>query len=107
MEMPVMYFDTTESPNVYFTTDCSTGIDTYYLQGISVYPNPVKQFVTIETFSDNDFIYEFRSLNGNVILTGKIDRNNYQLNLSPYPNGIYMITIRSKDFVRTEKVIKL
>jgi len=37
----------------------------------------------------------------------EMDGISFQIDLSSFPKGIYFITIRSKDFVTTEKVIKM
>ena len=38
---------------------------------------------------------------------GQVEGKSKQIDLSSFSKGIYFITLRSKEFVRTEKIIKL
>ncbi len=99
--------DTTGSPNVEFK-DCSgTGIDIYNPTGLSIYPNPTKNLLIIETDCTGCHSIEITSLNGQLILNTKREGPNNQIDLSSFEKGIYFITIRSKDFVTTRKIIKM
>lgn len=42
-------FDTTGSPNVYFSNGYSTGIKDEKTTGLSIYPNPTNDLLSIET----------------------------------------------------------
>ncbi len=42
----------------------------------------------------------------NVMLVGFSNNPTHKLDLSLFPKGVYFITIRSKDFVTTRKIIK-
>jgi hypothetical protein len=53
------------------------------------------------------FDIEIASLNGQLIHSSELEGPNHQLDLSSFKKGVYFITIRSKDFVTTEKIIKL
>ena len=46
-------------------------------------------------------------MNGHQILFEEMEGPNHQLDLSSFQNGVYFITIRSKDFVTCRKIIKL
>ena len=96
------------SPNIYYTTECSTtGIDGRSLPGLSIYPNPATNLLTIETKSLEQYNIEITSLNGQLLYTDKIEGPTHQINLSSFQKGLYLITIRSRDYVRMEKIIKL
>ena len=58
--------DSTGSPNVYFTTECSgnIGITGYNQSELSIYPNPAKDLLTIETKGSGLYTIEIISLNG-------------------------------------------
>jgi len=100
--------DATESPNVYFTTECSsTGIEETNLSELTIYPNPTKDILTIETDNLDPYSIKITTLNGQQILIGMMEGTHHQLDLSTFQKGVYFITIRSDDFVATKKIIKL
>jgi predicted GH43/DUF377 family glycosyl hydrolase len=103
--------DTTGSPNVCFETDCNgtcstTGINTNSPTGLSIYPNPTNNILTIETNRSGKHTVEIASLNGQLLFTDKIEGPSHQIDLSSFEKGLYFITVRSRDYVRTEKIIK-
>jgi len=100
--------DTTGSPDVILTTDCpGVGIKEYHQTGLHIYPNPMTDLFTIETDNPDQSSIEVTKLNGQLIYRGEIKGTSHQIDLSSCQNGIYFITIRSKDFVTTRKIIKL
>ena len=76
-------------------------------QKIRLYPNPVTDFLYIETDLTEVYSIELTTLNGQLIFSTGMEDYHHQIDLSPYPRGVYFISIRSKAFVKTEKIIKL
>ncbi|MFH0756016.1 MAG: T9SS type A sorting domain-containing protein [Bacteroidota bacterium] len=72
-----------------------------------LYPNPSNDLLTIETVYSDNYLIEITFLNGQQILMGEMKGTSHQIDLSSLQKGIYFITIRSEDFVATEKIIKL
>jgi hypothetical protein len=72
-----------------------------------LYPNPAVDIITIETDKFDHYSIKITSVNGKMIYSGKKEGSSYQIDLSSFHKGIYFITIRSKDFVTTRKIIKL
>ena len=72
-----------------------------------IYPNPTNDLLTIETNKPGSYYIEITSLNGQLISSFEMEGPSHQVDLSPIPKGVYFITIRSEDFVTTEKIIKL
>jgi len=100
--------DTTGSPNVYFTSDsCIVGIQKTNLSGLTIYPNPANNQITIESTNPEPHTIEIHSLNGKLIYRTKGEGPILQIDLSSFQRGLYFITVRSRDYVRTEKIIKL
>jgi len=104
--------DTTGSPNVCFETDCdgecsNVGFEVSRHSEISVYPNPTGGLLFIETGNPELYSIDVSSMNGQLIFKGEMEGTTHQIDLSAFQAGIYFITIRSKDFVTTRKVIKL
>ncbi len=75
---------------------------------LKMYPNPTRDFVTIESNGLNDLEYVLISLNGQIIKSGKILTDKEQISVSDLTNGIYVMKFISKEmkFSKTEKLIK-
>ena len=73
---------------------------------LHIYPNPTNDMVTIQTNDPGQYSIEITSLNGQLIHSFISNRASQQVNLSPYPKGVYFITVRSNKTNITEKIIK-
>ncbi|WP_417602602.1 MBG domain-containing protein [Owenweeksia hongkongensis] len=77
----------------------------------SIYPNPVKNHLVINTFNqfagEEIFIYDLngKRTNENYILT-KTDLGNYKVDFSKVRPGMYMVIVQTKEQRFTYKVIK-
>ena len=72
------------------------GIDDIADDGITVYPNPASDFITIvETFHETSHISDYMIINilGETVLSGEIIADNQQINISSLPNGVYFVKI--------------
>jgi len=87
----------------------TTGISLLEAQDdvIKIYPNPAYDLVTIQYNSTSEYTVEITSVNGQLLQDKTSDKPTYQINISSFQKGIYYITVRSKDFIITEKIIKL
>ena len=81
--------------------------DINYIEKVKIYPNPTSEHLTIESNKTGLYSIEVTSLNGQLIFNEKMEGTSHQLDLSTFQKGIYFITIRSRDFVTTRKIIKL
>jgi hypothetical protein len=104
--------NTSNSPNICFQADCdgdcsTVGTDGFCDTRISVYPNPTHTQITIETGYPDHYFVEVTSVNGQLILEEQMQGPTHQLDLSIFEKGVYFITIKSKDFVTTRKIVKL
>ncbi len=74
---------------------------------ISIYPNPVKNMLTIETSQltgeDNLLIY---NLNGQVLLQQRITANIMEIDLGKLSKGIYIIKYTNDNVSVTKKIVK-
>ncbi len=84
-----------------------TGVEESTMAGISVYPNPSNTLITIETEYPDHYSINITSMNGQQLFIGEMEGTLHQIDLSFLQKGVYFITIRSKDFVTTRKIIKL
>jgi len=72
-----------------------------------IFPNPAQKLITIRTAVSGPHSIEISTLSGQVVLTDEVDGHTHQMDLSSLERSVYCITIRSKDFVFTRKIIKL
>ena len=72
-----------------------------------IFPNPANNLITIQGGLPGTKIIDISSLSGQLILSRELRATTQQLDLSSFRKGVYFITIRSKDFVTTRKIIKL
>jgi len=107
-----VYINANSSPNICFETDCNgtcnvTDIINSTSSNLSIYPNPTNSILTIESERPDHYSIDISSLNGQVIFSSKMEGTALQIDLSSFQKGIYFITIWSKEYVNTRKIIKL
>lgn len=73
---------------------------------VRIYPNPTSAALTIEAEIAGKCFIEIISPVGQLMFSDLMEGTAQQIDISSFRKGIYFITIRSKDFVKTEKVIK-
>ncbi len=94
------------------TVECAvstdpTSISANHAVSIVVYPIPAYDYIIIQTTISEEFTINITSLNGKLQYSDKIEGPTHQVDLSSFQKGIFFISIRSKDFVTTKKIIKL
>jgi len=107
-------WDTTYNDWVYknkmvsFWSELTTSypIQSYELS-LDIYPNPTKDQLIIKTDQPDHLTIEITAINGQLIYQTSMDKTTKQIDFSRFSKGAYLITIRSKEFVRTEKIVKL
>jgi hypothetical protein len=72
-----------------------------------IYPNPSNTLLTIETEFPRSNLIEISTMNGQSIYHAKMEGKTKQIDLSPFQHGVYIITVRSNDYLSTRKIIKL
>ena len=74
---------------------------------IKIYPNPISEMLYVSHPELNSFSIQITDLNGKQIYSGTIDKDQ-PLNVSNYMQGIYLVTISSKEANKknTYKIIK-
>ncbi|WP_340113717.1 Kelch repeat-containing protein [Maribellus mangrovi] len=83
-----------------------TGISEYIAENIRIYPNPLNKVLTIETASLDLYHIDIATVNGQLLLSKEMKGNMYQIDMSAFRSGVYFITICSKDFNTTRKILK-
>ena len=82
------------------------GIDNTLADQIRLFPNPANTLITIQTDKIGRATIELFSINGQLLYTNRMEGPTHQIDLTSFEKGLYFITIRSRDYVRTEKIIK-
>ena len=62
--------------------------------------------ILIETENLGRYILEITASTGQLMRQEVVSDPVYSVNLSQMTNGIYFITIKTEDFVKTERIIK-
>jgi len=73
---------------------------------ISVYPNPFKDDLSIQTSGSREYSLELITISGRTIYQSKMEGNFHRINLKELSSGIYFVRVKSDDFVSVRKVIK-
>jgi len=99
--------DTTNSPNVYFTTDCATTSlkPDKVTNGINIYPNPAKEFVVFDVaIVGESATVQLYNVDSKKVLEQKLT-DNKQVSISGLPKGLYMYKLNNKGYSYTGKLI--
>lgn len=75
-------------------------------EDFAIYPNPANDFITIETDIPGKYNIDITSVNGQLVSNKLMVGTYYQLKLTYFQAGVYIITVRSKDDVKTKKIVK-
>ena len=73
--------------------------------GISIYPNPARDFLTIEASGQTHYSISLSSVSGAVIFSASFEGTS-RIDLSEYSNGVYLLSIKSGNFTATKRIIK-
>lgn len=84
------------------TTLGSTDFD---LNGLTVYPNPVKNILNFSYTHDISSVSVYNFL-GQQVLSKSLQTNKSEIDLSELTSGTYYLSIQSQDKVKTIKIIK-
>lgn len=82
-------------------------IDDRIMTGLSIFPNPAKEVLTIEINRSGLYTIDITTLSGQLLYSAEMEEPSIQINLSSFQKGLYLIRIRSRDYVRTQKIIKM
>lgn len=70
-------------------------------------PNPVREILFVQSGLSESHRVEVASVNGQILFSRTMDVPDYQIDFSSFKNGVYFLTVRSRDNVITRKIIKL
>ncbi len=78
-----------------------------HMQQMTVFLQPDSQDIIIESSQSQICVVRICSVNGRILYSEKNMEIPGRLNISFLPEGIYFLTLRSKDLVTTKKIIKI
>ena len=92
-----------------FTSNSITKTDKKYadLQSLVCYPNPAYDMITVHTNATGIYSMVITSVTGQIMQSKYLTGASHQVDLSSCQKGVYFITVRSKGFVTTKRIIKL
>lgn len=83
-----------------------TGIDKNEITGLSVYPVPFNDFITIEGTDMVGSVYSIYNLSCQLVKKGVLNGNNQTVEVSALQPGTYILSVQTKDGVTNQKVVK-
>lgn len=97
--------NSSDNPSVEEEDETSSVSTKRITEGISVYPNPSMGIYTISGTGITNADLKLRDVNGSIILSTSF-MNNDTINLSQFSNGVYFLSIVTKDSVITKRLVK-
>ncbi len=100
--------DTTDSPNVYFSTDSilvnNKGINKEDIS-IHIFPNPCDKIINIEINNINNGRLEIYDINSKLIYQEVIQTKSNTIDVSNYTSGLYFVLVKQNGSSIIEKLI--
>jgi len=91
------------------TVDACLGVDANEVSTLEVYPNPVANVLTIANLNvDGVATISLLNIQGKVVYTNTVSNvnGNYELDLSKFENGIYVVEVTSELTTQNVRVVK-
>ncbi len=85
---------------------CNTTRLSSKIQTLKIYPNPVSEILILQSPTGNMDKAVLLNLQGQTLKTIPLQTSYYEWNLADLPQGIYLLQIYGKDFVKSFKIIK-
>jgi len=101
------HYDSCMSDLIPFKIELDTTVSTNQLLADSdwdVYPNPAVNEVRLRCSSCKDTHYTVRTANGNVMVSGEMDGQQAEIELTSWPSGVYLITLVDNNRKSTKRI---
>lgn len=82
-------------------------VDLTSSEKLNVFPNPSKDLISITLEHPGEYSMFITTLNGQLIYSALMEGPSHQIDLSSFQKGVYLLTLKSVDFVATGKIVKL
>jgi hypothetical protein len=83
-----------------------TSLNDFAQHEVQIYPNPVKDEITIQLNRVQPFRIEITNLHGKMMYQSNETGISQKVNLLSFSSGIYFVSVKSKDIAVTHKVLK-
>jgi glucuronoarabinoxylan endo-1,4-beta-xylanase len=83
-----------------------TGIHSATAGEISLWPNPVKETLRVSTSGQNITAYSILSVQGRVIDSGPVEKQQFDINTSGLSDGVYILLLKGNNQNITTKFVK-
>ena len=99
--------NTSGSPNVNFTTDCSVMTLNALKENniIDIYPNPANDIVNIEIENPDNATIEIYNVSGRLVFSRKLNSGAGKIDISGLLEGMYFVKVSNGNNVSIEKLI--
>lgn len=76
------------------------------INGIEIFPNPTNKYLVIKLPNDNKTELSLFDINGKLILQKNMNTAETKIDLTSFENGIYIVTLKTKNFKVSKRIIK-
>jgi S-formylglutathione hydrolase len=101
-----IFFVPEECGNMLKRARIITSLNDFAQQEILIYPNPVKDEITIQLNRIQPIRIEISNLHGKIMYQSEETGISHKVNLISFSSGIYFVRVKSKDFAVSHKVLK-
>jgi hypothetical protein len=90
------------------STGFATSINTFLndCTDLNIFPNPTKDKVFIETDEHESSIISIINIDGQTIFQKTISKDNFEIDMTDFANGLYLLNIKTKTNNYSRKIIK-
>jgi hypothetical protein len=74
--------------------------------GMQCFPNPTNGIMEVTAPESGLYRIELKSLTGQLMYSGTLKGKNMKLDLSPFREGLYLLTLRNETYTETRKIIR-
>ena len=82
-----------------------TDVEDYLFNNVSIYPNPATKRITVETKMSH-CNYQLNDVTGKLIQTGSSNSQKFEIDLSSFKNGVYLLTLFDEEMQVRSKIVK-
>jgi hypothetical protein len=99
--------NTDGSTNINFTTDCPVSIPDVYEANsmLDIYPNPSYDIINIKVENTNNASIEIYNVSGIPVFSKAIDSKTEKIDLTGFPEGVYIIKLTQPGTVNFGKLV--
>lgn len=101
-----IFFVAEECGNMLKRARIITSLNDFAQQEILIYPNPVKDEITIQLNKIQPIRIEISNLHGKIMYQSEETGISHKVNLVSFSSGIYFVNVKSEGFTFTQKVLK-